>query len=413
MAPRHPASRASPTRPFHGPERRRLHGRGGLGVYIIAAKLGGVERFYVTLVPVAIMIGYALLICLAQKPAAARRPGGRQSLLHGVSVHPHEPRRFALSILSDACGRGDRPEFRHRDRLDDHRHRAAGDLQPDAPRSGRGRADHAAGAGRRGAPGPARARQHGRRVRLFPAHRPAGRRRLLPRCCRRSSTRSSANCQGTWRTSPPSSRPRWRRRHASRVTRLAELAKSIAATLAAERRSSSARRQIVWRSGCRQRRSSSTRSSPSRTRSRSPEPADQGGPRAIDRNALAFAVERRRNLRASAATVKEAVEAIEQCVGRGDRSVHRGRTGEIKRTVSRCCTGADFMRTGRSHHDDLHGRSDQIGHGNDDPDGRACARRCSQLRPGRRPWWPRRTRLARSVEDARVRRPPLQREHVD
>ena len=113
------------------------------------------------------------------RPAAARRSVGRQSLLHGLPVHAHEPRGLALSILRHPRRRGDRAEFRHRDRLDHRGHRLAGDLQPDAPRSGRGRAAHAARIGRGGAPGAPRARQQRRRVRLFPPQRAAGGGRFL------------------------------------------------------------------------------------------------------------------------------------------------------------------------------------------------------------------------------------------
>ena len=115
------------------------------------------------------------------RPAAARRPVGRQPLLHGLPVHAHQPGGLALSVLGHARGRGDRAEFRHRDRLHHHRHRVARDLQSDAPRSGRGRAADAARAGRSGAPGAARARQQRGRVRLFPAQRAAvGGRQLQP-----------------------------------------------------------------------------------------------------------------------------------------------------------------------------------------------------------------------------------------
>ena len=137
------------------------------------------SRFYVTFVPVAHHDRLRLPDLVGAKPAAARRPVGRQSLLHGLPVHAHEPRRLALSVQRRPRRRGDRAELRHRDRLDHHRHRAARDLQPDAPRSGRGRADDAARAGRCRAARAPRARRDRGRVRLHPAQRPAGGVRFL------------------------------------------------------------------------------------------------------------------------------------------------------------------------------------------------------------------------------------------
>ena len=88
--------------------------------YIMVAKLGGVGQIYVTFVPVLTMISYALLIWLA-KSLRLRDDQAGDNLLHGLSVHTHEPRGFALSVQCNTRSRGNRPELRHRNRIDDHR----------------------------------------------------------------------------------------------------------------------------------------------------------------------------------------------------------------------------------------------------------------------------------------------------
>ena len=98
-----------------------------------------------------------------------------------------------------------------------------------------------------------------------PSRRRPTRSAILPR----NLMRSSANSRAHWRTSPQSSRRRWKRRHASRATRWASSPRRSRQRLA-RARSSSAPRPIAWRSGCRQRPSSSTKSSPSSAHWRRP-----------------------------------------------------------------------------------------------------------------------------------------------